>query len=73
MKFGNWIFPISLAEDYDGKLIHEVLCEIKLCEEKGFHSVWLNEHHFDGTSAFADPVTFSAAVAMCTKNIKIGF
>ncbi len=73
MKFGNWVFPISLSENYDGKLIYEVLSEIKLCEEKGFHSIWLNEHHFDGTSAFADPVTFSAAVAMCTKNIKIGF
>ena len=73
MKFGNWIFPISLSEQDDGKLITEALNETQLSEEHGFHSVWLNEHHFDGTSAFADPVTFAAAIAMRTSTIKIGF
>lgn len=73
MKFGNWIFPISLLEEHDGRLITQALNEIQLTEEKGFHSVWLNEHHFDGTSVFADPVAFSAAVATCTSTIKIGY
>jgi len=73
LKFANWIFPISLSLEHDGRLITEALDEIQLSEEKGFHSVWLNEHHFDGTSVFADPVAFSAAVAMCTSTIKIGY
>lgn len=73
MKFGNWLFPISLSQLDDGRLIIETLDEAKLCEKNGFHSVWLNEHHFDGTSVFADPVTFAAAIATCTKTIKIGF
>ena len=73
MKFGNWIFPISLSGEQDARLITEALDEIKLSEEKGFHSVWLNEHHFDGTSVFADPVAFAAAIAMCTSTIHIGF
>jgi alkanesulfonate monooxygenase SsuD/methylene tetrahydromethanopterin reductase-like flavin-dependent oxidoreductase (luciferase family) len=35
-------------------------------------AVWLAEHHFDGTLAYVDPVSFAAALAMHTKRVKIG-
>jgi alkanesulfonate monooxygenase SsuD/methylene tetrahydromethanopterin reductase-like flavin-dependent oxidoreductase (luciferase family) len=73
LKFGNWLFPISLSPSRDGEAIANALNEVKLSEDCGFHSVWLNEHHFDGSSAFADPVTFASAIGMCTETIKIGF
>ena len=35
--------------------------------------MWLTEHHFDGTVAYADPLVFAGAVAARTNRVKIGF
>jgi alkanesulfonate monooxygenase SsuD/methylene tetrahydromethanopterin reductase-like flavin-dependent oxidoreductase (luciferase family) len=35
--------------------------------------LWLAEHHFDGICAYVDPVSFAAALAASTRQIRIGF
>ncbi len=73
MRFGTLMFPMSEHPENDGTVVHQALHEAELAEEAGFDAVWLTEHHFGGTAAYADPVTFGAAVAVRTSRIKIGF
>ena len=73
MRFGSFVFPVSHTPDNDGVVIDETLREIEHIEEAGFDAAWLTEHHFDGASAYVDPVVFGAAVAVRTQRIKIGF
>ena len=73
MKFGSFIFPVSHNPENDGAVIDDTLAEIELQESLGFEATWLTEHHFDGASAYVDPVVFAAAVAVRTTRIKIGF
>ena len=73
MKFGSFIFPVSHNPENDGAIIDSTLAEIELQESLGFDAAWLTEHHFDGASAYVDPVVFGAAVAARTTRIKIGF
>lgn len=73
MRFGSFVFPVSHNPENDGEAIHSALDEVLLAEELGFHAVWLTEHHFDGASAYADPVVFAAAIAVKTSRILIGF
>ena len=73
MRFGSFVFPVSHVPENDGAVIDRTLEEIELQESLGFEATWLTEHHFDGASAFVDPVVFGAAVAARTTRIKIGF
>ena len=73
MRFGSFVFPVSHTPERDGVVIDDTLEEIELAEELGFDAVWLTEHHFDGASAYVDPVVFGAAVAARTQRVKIGF
>ena len=73
MRFGSFVFPVSHVPENDGAVIDRTLEEIELQESLGFEAAWLTEHHFDGASAFVDPVVFGAAVAARTTRIKIGF
>ncbi len=73
MRFGTFMFPLSRNPENDGQVIDSALREAELAEEVGFDAVWLTEHHFDGTTAYVDPLTFGAAVAVRTKRVKIGF
>jgi alkanesulfonate monooxygenase SsuD/methylene tetrahydromethanopterin reductase-like flavin-dependent oxidoreductase (luciferase family) len=73
MKFSNFLFPESRTPAGDYRVITEALQEAELSDQLGYHAVWLAEHHFDGGCAYVDPVTFAAAVAARTKDIKIGF
>ena len=72
MKVGNFLFHQSNSSETDSKIIDECLEIGVLSEELGFHSVWLGEHHFDGTVAYTDPLIFAAALIAKTQNIKIG-
>lgn len=72
MKFSNFLFPQAEPEE-DGRVIDEALAEAILCDELGMEVLWLAEHHFDGNCAYVDPVSFSAALATATKQIKLGF
>ncbi|MBV1797897.1 LLM class flavin-dependent oxidoreductase [Siccirubricoccus sp. G192] len=73
LKFSNFLFPESREPESDARVIRESLEEAKLCDELGVEVLWLAEHHFDGNCAYVDPVTFAAAVAACTRRIRIGF
>ena len=73
MRFGSFIFPVSLDQEKDHEVIENTLREVDLCEEIGMDAVWLTEHHFDGAVAYADPVVFAAAVATRTQRVRIGF
>ena len=72
MKFSNFLFPQAEPEQ-DGQIIDEALAEGILCDQLGMETLWLAEHHFDGNCAYVDPVSFAAALAVTTKNIKLGF
>ena len=63
MRFGSFVFPVSHTPENDGVVIDNTLQEVELAEELGFDAVWLTEHHFDGASAYVDPVVFAAAIA----------
>ena len=73
MRFGSFVFPVSQDPINDHRIIDETLEEIILCDELGFDTIWLTEHHFDGATAYVDPVVFAAAVAAKTKRVRIGF
>lgn len=73
MKFSNFLFPQADTPEEDGKVIDDTLAEAILCDELGMEALWLAEHHFDGNCAYVDPVSFAAALATATKQIKIGF
>ena len=73
MRFGSMIFSISPARERDHEIIHSTLQDAVRAEEIGLDAVWLTEHHFDGTVAYADPLVFAGAVAARTNRVKIGF
>ena len=72
MRFGNFMFTESRDPAREGAVLDEVVAEVKLTEQLGFDTVWLGEHHFDGSCAYVDPVSFAAAVAAMTTRIRIG-
>ncbi len=72
MKFGNFMFTESRDPAREGEVLDEVLAEVRLTEQLGFDTVWLGEHHFDGSCAYVDPVSFAAAIAAMTSSIRIG-
>ena len=73
MRFGNFLFPAAMDPADDQRVIQETLDEAQLCDSLGMDMLWLAEHHFDGICAYVDPVTFAAALAASTKQIRIGF
>jgi len=73
MKFSNFLFPAAMAPEDDQRVIQETLREAKLCDDLGMEMLWLAEHHFDGICAYVDPVSFAAALATATRQIRIGF
>jgi alkanesulfonate monooxygenase SsuD/methylene tetrahydromethanopterin reductase-like flavin-dependent oxidoreductase (luciferase family) len=73
MRFSNFLFPESATPEHDCTVIHEALQEVELCDQLGFDTIWLAEHHFDGGCAYVDPMTFATAIAARTSRIKIGF
>lgn len=73
MKFGDFLFPECSDPARDGAIIDDALAEARLCDELGMDAVWLAEHHFDGSCAYVDPLTFAAALAVATRRVEIGF
>ena len=54
------------------ELYTDILKQIKLAEDLGFHNVWLTEHHFTEDGYNPSLLTTAAAIAAQTKNIRIG-
>ena len=72
MKFGTFLFTHAADKSRDHEFLKETLAEARAAEDRGMDAVWLAEHHFDGTLAYVDPISFAAALAMHTKRVKIG-
>jgi alkanesulfonate monooxygenase SsuD/methylene tetrahydromethanopterin reductase-like flavin-dependent oxidoreductase (luciferase family) len=73
VRFGNFLFPAAMDPADDQRVIQETLREAQLCDSLGMDMLWLAEHHFDGICAYVDPVSFAAALAASTEQIRIGF
>jgi alkanesulfonate monooxygenase SsuD/methylene tetrahydromethanopterin reductase-like flavin-dependent oxidoreductase (luciferase family) len=73
LKFSDFLFPESRDPERDGLVIEETLREARLADQLGVDALWLAEHHFDGICAYVDPVSFAAALAVATRQCKIGF
>src|SRR5258705_5475385 len=51
----------------------ESLAQMKAAEDLGFDAVWLAEIHFQkDRSVLASPLVIAAALAACTRRVKIG-
>jgi alkanesulfonate monooxygenase SsuD/methylene tetrahydromethanopterin reductase-like flavin-dependent oxidoreductase (luciferase family) len=73
LKFSDFLFPESRDPQRDGLVIEETLREARLADELGVDALWLAEHHFDGICAYVDPVSFAGALAVATRQCRIGF
>ncbi len=73
MRFGPFVFQISAEPALDSQILDNTLKEAELADALGYDVVWLSEHYFSGDTVYADPVVFGAAIAVRTKQIKIGF
>lgn len=71
MKTGIFL----LTENYNNNTQETILGDVEfgvLAEELGFDEVWFAEHHFNSFSVIPNPSLMMAALAVRTKNIRIG-
>ena len=63
----------DMVDDFTGQLDNARMQAVA-CEELGFHSFWLGEHHFNhvGIDVLTNPLMFGADLAARTKTIRIG-
>ena len=54
------------------KLYDEVIGQAELADRLGYDSFFSAEHHFHEYGAVPDPAVFLAAIAACTKRIRLG-
>lgn len=71
MRFGLFFLAGSPSEDHV-RDYGEILEQIEVAEELGYHSVWLAEHHGSSYSTTPAPSVLAAAASQRTKRIKIG-
>ncbi len=64
-------YPTQRARTMD-TFFGQVLDEIVLAEELGFHSYWVAEHHFHEYGIVANPAVFLSAAAQRTSRIGLG-
>jgi alkanesulfonate monooxygenase SsuD/methylene tetrahydromethanopterin reductase-like flavin-dependent oxidoreductase (luciferase family) len=73
MKFGI-LYNTDYYPDVHGsasQYYNQILEQVQLEEELGFHAVWFGEHHYSGYSFGSPPVMVMAAAAR-TKRIRLG-
>lgn len=75
MRFG--IF--SVVDHYpnemnrtESQFVSELCEQAELADELGFHSFWIAEHHFHEYGLIPRPAIMLAALAKCTKRIRLG-
>jgi len=76
MKFGIF-FELSVPRPFSPQVERQVILnsleQARLADELGFHTVWAVEHHFlEEYSHCSAPELFLTAVAMQTKNVRVG-
>ena len=75
MRHGIFYLPsLTPADCADGaNRLHSVVEQSAYCEELGFDSVWLAEHHFHSFGGIlSSPPVIGAAIAQRTSKIRIG-
>jgi alkanesulfonate monooxygenase SsuD/methylene tetrahydromethanopterin reductase-like flavin-dependent oxidoreductase (luciferase family) len=73
MKFGLSFLPDANGQDLSAVRYYKTaLMLAKLADEAGMNTIKITEHYLHPYGGFCpDPVTFLAAVAACTKNIRL--
>ena len=75
MRFGFWhnLQDTTKSRDY-GELLDEMRELAVMCDEAGFDTFWLPEHHFSvwGRELLPNPILMAADLAARTKRIRIG-
>jgi alkanesulfonate monooxygenase SsuD/methylene tetrahydromethanopterin reductase-like flavin-dependent oxidoreductase (luciferase family) len=56
----------------DTRFMQEELKQLLLCDELGYDSVWMTEHHFDDYSISPAPLMTLAWLAARTKHVRLG-
>jgi len=74
LKFGLYSQVMDpTRERVFGDVLDELKTQVVLCEEAGFHCVWVDEHHFNtGFNCSTNPLLVGAMLASHTKRIRIG-
>ena len=82
MKFGTFHLMEQPFAKSEAQVYAEHIEQFKLADRLGFDSVWLTEHHFSSVPYVPDvdgeycvcasPYAMACAVAMITKNVRIG-
>jgi len=68
--FTEFQCPAGMAE---ATAFEESMAQMRAAEEFGFDAVWLGELHFQkDRSVLASPLVVAAAIAACTRRVKIG-
>ena len=62
----------NYAKIEDSRFLQEELKQLLLCEELGFDSLWMTEHHFDDYSISPAPLMTLAWLAAKTKHARLG-
>ncbi len=74
MRFGfmeDFRNPVKWRRPFP-EFYQQILAQIARGEELGYDNVWLTEHHFTDDGYNPSLMTTAAAVAMCTKTIRLG-
>jgi alkanesulfonate monooxygenase SsuD/methylene tetrahydromethanopterin reductase-like flavin-dependent oxidoreductase (luciferase family) len=73
MEFGLFTEFASPPGVSEAAAFDESLGQMKAAEDMGFDAVWLAEIHFQkDRSVLASPLVVAAALAACTRRVKIG-
>ena len=75
MKFGYFDTRVDPGGDrHYHQLLDDLREEVVLCEQAGFHSAWVGEHHMgpEGMDQLPNPVLLCADLACRTSRIRLG-
>jgi alkanesulfonate monooxygenase SsuD/methylene tetrahydromethanopterin reductase-like flavin-dependent oxidoreductase (luciferase family) len=73
MEFGLFTEFQCPAGMTEATAFEESMAQMRAAEELGFDAVWLGELHFQkDRSVLASPLVVAAAIAFCTRRVKIG-
>ena len=76
MRFGTLLelqYPRPWPEDGERQFFQDVLEQVELTDQLGYHSVWEVEHHFlEEYAHSSSPEVFLAAISQRTKNLRLG-
>src|SRR5262249_16607556 len=72
MRFGTYYFLQRPPGFSDAEVIRTGVDEMVWCDQLGFGSVWLTEHHFADYGISAAPSVLAATVLSRTERLKVG-